>query len=137
MTDLKNDSNFNNCLDAWHTAVKNAEYWKNQELTLRNEIFGTAFPNPTPGTNKIRIAHDMALIGDHRINYRIDQPGLDAGRSLIPAQIFDAVIGYTPRVRDAAYRKLSDDDRKLFSDFITEKPGTPGIEIKPASKVRW
>lgn len=137
MSDLIKNEEFNTKLDAWHNARQQAEYWKNQEAMLRVAIFGEAFPKPEIGTNKVRIAHDMALIGDHRINYRIDQPGLEATRPEIPAALFDSVISYSPKVKDGAYRKLSPADLAIFAHFITETPGTPGLEIKPASKVRW
>lgn len=137
MTDLQNDLEFSAKIDEWYKAAQQAAHWTETEKRLRAEIFNTAFPKPTPGTNKVRIAHQMALVGDYRINYRIDRPGLEASRSLIPVDVFEAVVNYRPEIKDGAYRKLDMDTRKLFSPFVTETPGTPGLEIKAASKVRW
>lgn len=124
-------------LTAWHEAKTAADHWTARERTLRAEIFQAAFPKPVYGTNKIKLPHDMALVGDFRINYKIDRAGLEAASPLIPAETLDAVINYRPEVRDGAWRKLTGEERKLFAPFITETPGTPGLEIKPANKVRW
>jgi hypothetical protein len=124
-------------LTAWHTAVNNANYWKAEEMRLRKQIFSEAFPSPVIGTNKIRLPHAMALVAKYKLNYKLDRAGLEAARSLIKPEIFDAVVSYSPSLKDAAYRDLPGDDRKLFASFVTETPGAPDLEIVPASKVRW
>jgi len=108
------------------------------ERELRTEIFKRAFPNPERGTNKIRISHGMALVGDYRLNYTVDRPLLEeklADAKIAP--IVHEIINFQPNVREGAFYKLSDEDRNLVADMITEKPGTPGLEIKSAAKVRW
>lgn len=124
-------------LTRWHEAGKNAAAWSEIELKLRNQIFAMMFPNPERGTNKARINHGMALVGDYRINYKIDKAALEATRSIISPAIFDAVISYRPEVKAGGWNKLGEDDKKLFGPVITETPGTPGLEIKDASKMRW
>ena len=112
--------------------------WTAKEVALRLQIFGGLFPTPVPGAgNKVRIPYDMALIGTYRLNYRVDEAAMSQSRSLIDPATFESVISFRPNVRDAAFRDLPDDERNLFTPFITVSPGTPGIEIKPASKVRW
>lgn len=134
MTEPKN---INDLLTEWADAKRNADAWTVREKALRNEIFTLAFPTPIPGTNKVRIDFGMALIGDYRINYQIDKAAMEASRGFIPGEVFDSVINFRPEVRDGAWRKLSDENKKLFGPFITEKPGTPGLEVKPQNKVRW
>lgn len=124
-------------LTDWHEAEKQKNYWVEKERILRQQIFERAFAQPKIGTNKVRISHGMALIGDYRINYRIDQAALEASRGFIPPETFDAVVNYRPEIRNSAYRKLEPKTQLLFSPFVTETPGTPGLEIKPANKVRW
>lgn len=130
---------FSLLLEKWHEAEANAAHWKEEENALRIKIFGEAFGDePKAGKdNKIRLPYDMALIGDYRINYTIDQAALDTSRQLIDPAVFDSVISYRPSVKAAAFRDLDDDTRRPFTNFITAAPGTPGLEIKPASKVRW
>ena len=122
-------------LTEWHEAVAKSEEWATKEKALRVQIFAVAFPEPTIGKNKIHLPHDMALIGDYRMNYRIDRAGLEA--AAVPSELLESVVNYRPEIRAGAWRELSDQDRLLFADFVTETPGTPGLEIKHKSKVRW
>lgn len=124
-------------LDEWYEAKQNAEQWAQKEVALRKQIFAEAFPSPDVGTNKVKLPHGMALIGTYRMNYRIDQAALEESRSLIPAETLEAVINYRPEIRDGKFRALSDEEQLLFAPFVTITPGTPGLEIKSAKKVRW
>ena len=127
-------------LDEWHHASTQADHFKSLELKLRNQLFDGHFSKDERGTQKIRIEHEMALIGNAKFNYTIDRPGLEATLAAAgdnERAIIDSVISYSPKVKEAAFEALSDEDKKLVSDFITVKPGTPAIEIKPAAKVRW
>lgn len=124
-------------LTLWNTASVNAEVWKGYENTLRLLIFDTAWPKPERGRNLARLPHGMALVGNYKINYRIDPAGLSAAREFIPLELFQSVIEYKPSVKPTPYRELTPDQHRLFADFITEKPGMPDLEVKPANKIRW
>ena len=125
-------------ISEWDDAVAKADYWKEKELELRLKIFGTAFPTPKVGANKIRINYGMALVGTHRINYKVDKPAIltmynqDNVRPIV-----DKVINFRPEVKEGEYKKLTPDDLKLIAEAITETPGTPALEVKSASKLRW
>lgn len=125
-------------LTQWDEAKRNADLWTVKERTLRQQIFNHMFTDPKVGTNKVRISHGMALIGDYKINYRIDRPLLESMGSDPELQpILAQFISYKPEVRDGAWRSLSDNERKRVAAAITEVPGLPGLEIKPQNKVRW
>lgn len=127
-------------LDEWYEAKKNAEYWVNKEKDLRKGIFGYAFPFPKPAKkNKIKIEHGMALIGDFKQNYKVDQPALADARAAgeIPMATINQVVSWYPKVREAQFEALDDKNKLLFSAFVTIEPGLPGLEVKEASKVRW
>lgn len=127
-------------LDKWFEAKKNAEYWVEQERTLRKDVFGYAFAFPKPGKkNKLKIEHGMALIGDYKLNYKIDQPALTDARSAgeIPNATINQVISWTPKIRDAQFEALDNEMKVKFAAFVTIEPGLPGLEVKEASKVRW
>lgn len=133
-----NGEELNNLLTQWHEAKQQADHFNALENSLRRRIFNGLFPNPSPNkTNKVRLPHDMALIGDYRLNYKIDDPAMQASRTLIDPALFDEVITFRPSVRDAAFRELTSEQRQPFTNFITVTPGTPGIELKPATSVRW
>ncbi|QJD54376.1 hypothetical protein [Aminobacter phage Erebus] len=124
-------------LTEWHAAVQNANHWTAKEMELRKQIFNGMFINPVVGTNKVKIAHGMALIGDYRMNYKIDKAVMEESRGFIPVHLLEAVISYRPEVKAGGWKKLSDEEKKHFGAFITETPGSPGLELKPANKVRW
>lgn len=122
----------------WHKIKSELDHLVLKERELRTELFKRAFPKPTRGTNKIKISHGMALIGDYRLNYTVDRAILDDHlQNPEIAPIIHEVINFQPMVREGAFYKLGDNSRKLIADMITEKPGLPGLEIKAASKVRW
>jgi hypothetical protein len=128
----------------WEEAERYARQWAQIEVTLRKALFGEKFKEPKPGTNKIRLGvmrdgEELALVGDHKINYTVDRPGLLAAikAKLVTDKLADSVLSWPAKVNDGAYRKLDEDDLKKFSPFITEKPGTPGLEVKVASTLRW
>jgi hypothetical protein len=124
-------------IDEWYTAKQNAEQWALKEVELRKQIFAEAFPDPDVGANKVKLPHGMALVGTYRLNYRIDQAALEESKFLIPPETFEAVVHYRPEIRDGKFRALTDDERLLFTPFLTISAGTPGLEIKSAKKVRW
>lgn len=123
----------------WQEATKLSDYWQQREKELRVQIFNLAFANPEPGTNKVRISHGMALIGDYRMNYRIDRPLLEEARKdRNDRLVLDRVISYRPEVRPGEFRKLSPEEHKTVGQIITETPSpSPGLELKPQNKVRW
>jgi len=125
-------------LNEWHTAAAELSTLKIREEQLRRAIFAEAFEQPVPGPgNKVKIGHGMALVAKLPINYRIDQPALEAMRNENTIPLIEAVIAYKPSVREGAFKDLSKDERLLFADVITESPGLPSLEIKSASKVKW
>lgn len=130
----------NELLDAWYPVAKQLNELTLREKELRNEIFARAFPSPQLGTNKVKIDHGMALIGDYRMNYRIDQPAMEATLSAAgdnERALIENLIKYRPEVRPGEFKKLDAEALKVVGHFITQTPGTPGLEVKPQNKVRW
>lgn len=128
----------------WREAEKYARQWAQIELLMRKAMFGEKFKDPKPGTNKIRLGvfedgEELALVGDHRVNLTLDKEGWLAAikGKLISDKLADSVVSWSPKVKDGAYRKLDEADMKKVAPFITEKPGTPGLSIEIASKLRW
>lgn len=127
-------------LTEWHEAKRQAEYFASLELKLRNQIFDSKFTRDERGAQKVRIEHEMALIGHAKFNYGVDRPVLEATLQNAgdnERAVIDAVISYSPKVKEAAFEALPDEDKKIVGPFVTVKPGTPTLEIKPQSKVRW
>lgn len=125
-------------LNEWYAAKKQLDHFKVEEMRLRKEVFDLAFPSPKLGTNKIKLNHDMALVGEFKLNYRIDKPALLSMRSEPNiAPLLDEVIDYRPEVRGGAFEKLPTPDKNLLSGCITSAAGSPSLEIKSAKNMRW
>lgn len=125
-------------LTDWHEAVQKKNHWETREKELRVAIFNAMFPDPKKGMNKLKIDHGMALIGDHRLNYKIDKASLDAAlqdKELEP--IIREIVTFDPKVSGSKFENLGDNSKKMVGPLITVTPGTPGLEIKPQNKVRW
>lgn len=141
MTTEKTETEFD--IDAkmaeWHEATNQLAHWKEQENALRLEIFNWAFPTPVKGKgNKTKITHGMALIGDYRLNYKIDRSELDmALKDEAIEPIIREIVTFDPKVSGSKFEGLSDNEKKTVAPLITVTPGTPGLELKPANKVRW
>jgi hypothetical protein len=129
----------------WREAERAARQWAAIELTFRKAMFAANFKVPVPGTNKVKLGirdadgEELALVGDHKLNYSVDRPGWLAAikAKLLPDELADKVVSWSAKVNGSTYRKLDDDDMKKVSPFITEKPGAPSLEIKVASSMRW
>lgn len=125
-------------LTEWFNVKAEADALVLKEKTLRREIFDLGFPAPEFGTNKLRISHGMALIAKLPASYTVDKAVLDALMSIENAvPLLQEVINYRPEVRDAKFRALAKDDLNLIAPAITQKQGSPQLEIKPQKSVRW
>jgi hypothetical protein len=125
------DRAFEDKLTEWHEAEKALAAASATEFKLRRELFALAFPNPKRGTNKIPLPYGMELVGEHRINLKIDREAMDEHREAIPDELFERVIRFKPDVSTGEYFKLSDNELGVVAQFITETPGTPALKIRP------
>ena len=121
-------------LSEWHEAQKSLTQVKLREQELRQQIFQLAFPNPERGSNYATLPYNMVLIGRPRHSYSVDADKLSELH--LPDEMLQKVIRYRPEVREAAYVQLPMEAKAILSEAVTEKPGLPSIEIKPADKVR-
>lgn len=139
----------NDLLDEWFVLKNQLDAMTTKENALRKEIFdrfvpmlAEQFPNKPlkRGMNKVKIDHGMALVIDHRLNFKIDRPLLEATLAAAgdnERAILDSVISYSPKIKESAFEALEGNDLQLVTPFVTVTPGLPGIEIKPQNKVRW
>lgn len=127
-----------NKLTVWFSLKQKFDEAKLAENEARAALFAAAFPNPVFGTNKIKISHGMALIAKLPANYQIDRAALDTLLGMENAEpIVREVVNFRPEVKDGAFRALSTDDKNLMAAAITQKQGSPQMEVKPQKSVRW
>lgn len=116
----------------WHELNEQLTKVKAEEILLRKEIFGEAFPDPTEGSkeNKMNLPDGWILQGDYKITRTVDRAVVDTllrGDNTGP--LIDLCFDYKPSLVLKEWKGLGDEDRALLSDAVTEKPGAPALKI--------
>jgi hypothetical protein len=116
----------------WWAASQALDALKVRELAMRNELFKRQFPNPVEGSaeNKVPLGEGWILQADHKINRNVDEAVVSAlmkGDNTRP--LAEKVFRYKPELVLKAFRDLSDEEKKIVADAVTEKPGTPALKI--------
>lgn len=103
-----------------------------EETELRNDLAARVFPNAVEGAgNKAPIENGHILQMTRKVNRSVNQAAaqemMDGDNTrAIAEQIFK--VKYDLKL--AAYKALSDEDKLLAADAVTEKDGLPVIEVK-------
>lgn len=118
-------------ISAWNNVAKKLAPLIAEEKELRKALFSKYFTAPREGTNAITLGFGKELKAKYPINRKINEEALDAAsvNKLITPELLHEVIKYKPSLSVGAYKDLTDDQKKLFADIITEEPGTPALEI--------
>ena len=104
---------------------------KATEMLLRIKIFKVMFPNPTEGTNSVPLTNGYELKAKYPINRKVLPDMLAAHtKDLKAAGIkLGDLIRLTPDLAVGEYRKLTEEQLKLFDQILEIKPGAPALEI--------
>lgn len=121
-------------LNDWFAAAKESKEAAAKESAARLLLVNTAFPKLKEGAgNVLPIGFGKNLKVTGKINRKLDEALLALAKN-IPAEIIEAVIKMKPSLIVGAFKSLSDDDKKLFGDIVTETPGAPSVEIVDQKK---
>jgi len=108
---------------------------KDRENELRLIIAKAAVPAPAEGMNTVYLGDFEVKVGQP-INRTIDLQLLDGVMNQLPAESnarnIGVLIEYKPKLILDGFRALNDTERKIFSQALTEKPGTPTLDIHAA-----
>lgn len=120
-------------LDEWEDASARLAVLKEKEMDLRLKLFAGAFANPKEGTNKHKLPDGRELIGQHKVNRKIDEASLpvilEAMRAAGVANT-DRLVRYKPELAKSEWNTLSDEMKLIFSPAVIAVPGAPTFEIK-------
>lgn len=133
MTEIPTNEVTSTDLAEWYKMQQKLAKLKSAEALLRNKIFKGLFLAPTEGTNKHQLNDGTGAVlkATHVINRSVDEGALDALKEeLRNKKIKTAdLIRYKPELVISEYRKLTDEEQKLFDRVLIVKPGTPQMEI--------
>jgi len=117
----------------WYRVDQQLSAVKVRELELRKALFARSFPAPVEGSaqNKKDLSEGWILQGDYKINRSVDDAVVSAlMKGDNTRALAERVFRYKPELNLKEYKGLSPEDKKLIADAVTEKPGTPSLEVK-------
>ena len=118
---------FEDALARWEELNKVLPDLKAEEMALRKRLVSGVFPEGSEGTTKQEMPDGRTLKAVHKIYRNVDTEAADK-LDLSPAKKAK-VFRKKYDLRISAFRAMDDDDKKKLSAVITERPGTPSLEI--------
>jgi len=119
-------------MDEWYNLQKQLAAVKAAEMLLRMKIFKFYFPDPVEGTNTVPLGTEGWVIkAKYPIARKPDVALLTAkAAELRGAGIpVDDLIKAVPELVTTEYRKLTEEQLKLFDQVLEIKPGSPALEV--------
>lgn len=121
---------------AWEAVKAQIAAFEEVKDELRNKLVKTCFPNGLrEGVNKCALIDGRVLNITGVINRPVDEDHLDAAIANLTAKNGYAPAGLfkTKHVVDKkAFRDLSYEDKQILAVAVTEKDGSPQLEVKAA-----
>ena len=120
-------------LDEWFQAQTELSKLRAKEALMRKKIFETVFTEPNEGAaNKHQLGEGFILQATHVINRKVDVAALESSKKGLENDgiSVDGLITYKPELNKKAWNMLSDEDKHKFAVCLTERAGSPKLEIK-------
>jgi hypothetical protein len=118
-------------LSSWYTMAKELKVLRAKEILLRKQIFGHAFPNPHEGTNNFDLDDGYVLKGTYSLDRSVDEGAFSSLKEKLREEAInpDKLVQWKPSLVRKEYNKLTEDQKHLFDQCLTMKPGSPSLEI--------
>lgn len=127
-------------INEWYNLCKEIEAFKEakivREMELRKKIFGFFFQEPKEGVNDYPMTGGYVMKGTYKIERKLKVELLSAhSEELHEAELpMKDLIKLVPTLVLAAYKKLREDQQKLFDKVLETKPASPSLEIVKPKK---
>lgn len=116
-------------LEEWQSLGPKIKQLQARERELRNLLFEGTFPNPKEGTNTYNLPDGRIIKGTYKLSRSVDEAALPAVLEQLPEGLGDRLVQFKPSLVLSEYRKLPDDQRKIFDQALITKPGSPTLEV--------
>lgn len=115
---------------AWQDASKELAALKLRETLLRMLFFNRCFPEPKFGTNHFQLGQGFLLKATYPQTFKVaDTPEMEKALEQFDPIIQERLIKWSPELKVGEWNKLTEDQRLLFAEHVTSKPGMPQLEI--------
>lgn len=124
--------NYYELLEKWEESKRNKRAWEAEERRLRDMVVEGAFGKELKeGANKFTMADGRVVKVTGKVNRSIDSAQLTA---LTPKLLelgvnVEELVRFKPELKVGPFRKLSGQGGDIFRSIVTEKPGSPEVEI--------
>lgn len=122
-------SEYYRMLDEWIAVKTDLERLKKREADLRKKLFDGAFPAPIEGVNTVELSDGSIVKGTYKINRTVDEAALQAVKENLPAEKSARLVIFKPQLSLTEYRKLTDEERKIFDAALIVRPGSVSLEV--------
>ncbi len=119
-----------NFIYEWNLIKSELNALRNKEAAMRRRIFD-AFFTEEEGVTYYELGHGYKLKAEQNFDRKIDETALKAN-SLLFLQSginLERIVRYKAEIAIGEYRKLSEENKKLFDTVLTTKPGLPQLSI--------
>jgi hypothetical protein len=127
-------------LAAWEAADKALANAKENELNLRLAAIAAWYPDKIQtdeGTNNVKLRNGFKLKVVFKLNRTMaDKDAVDAALTKIEKLggvegkiLAERLVNWKPAIVKKEYDSLPEKYKKIINEVITEKPGTPSLEI--------
>jgi len=123
---------YDQLLEDWNKAKAAKRAWEAEERRLRGLVVEGAFGDKLKeGANKFTLADGRVIKVTGKINRTIDATALTALSPKLRELGVDVeeLVRFKPELKVGPFRKLAGEGGDLFRSIVTEKEGTPEVEI--------
>lgn len=103
-----------------------------QESALRARIVNECFGELSEGINRA-VATGLEIVVHHEVSRKVDETIVDSPKFAANCRAvklsLDALIRYKPELNLRDYRKLTEQQLRLFDNCLVIKPGSDKLEI--------
>ena len=122
-------------LVAWNDIKEILSDFKKLETALRKEMLKEYFPKPKEGTSNVALGHEWKVRCKQTVNRKLDESQFENVFAKLPRGSKQKLIKFDPKLVVAEYNKLSDTDRAIFDEALTEKNGAASLELVPPKEL--
>lgn len=120
-------------IQEWQRSKNTLELAKSCESQLREKVIAAFVPTVKEGATTVKCGGVTVKVTG-KVNRTLDEAALEAVMPQLPERYRvvgheGSLISYAPKFSLDVYRKMSDEERKIFDQALTIKEGASTLEV--------